>query len=129
MQTLGWDKVVSVSDNFLKIKLKAFDSSERQHFLNLSLSFEYPKVLPDVSVTLPSPFEPLWTVDSHFGTIYKQFKSCLDQFDVFWNNVEELQRNSWILEPESPNFAATTFRVALSRCLFLLFKNNFTFKN
>ena len=106
---------MDVVDDFLTIKLQAFDSADRKHTFDVLLSFNYPSEAPDVVATLPLPFKPLWTLDSNLRTIHNQFKSYLHQFERFWDEIEELKQNTWILEPESPNFAATSLQIALSK--------------
>jgi len=114
-QDLGWQNVENISDDFLTIKLRAHDSSERRHTFDIKLAFNYPNEVPEISATLPLPFNPLWTLNSDLSTIHSQFKLHLRQFERLWDEVEELKQNVWILEPESPNFAATSFQIALSK--------------
>ena len=95
--------------------MQANDNGERNHTYDVNLSYNYPSESPVVASTLPLPFNPLWTSDSELVTIHNQFKLYVCQFERFWENVEELKQNTWILEPESPNFAASSFRIALSK--------------
>ena len=96
------------------MELKILDSSEREHILNVTLDTNYPQSTPKLSSILPIPFESMWTADSDLSILYNQFKMFLKSFERLWDDVEELNQHCWILEPESPNFAATSFRIALS---------------
>lgn len=64
---------------------------------------------------VPVQFDLLWTSDSDLSVLYKQFKVHIQQFERFWDEIDELQENTWILEPESPNFSATLFRIAIGK--------------
>jgi len=112
-QALGWNHVHEISDDFSKLSLEVEDSSKRQHIMLLEFTPKYPAVPPRISCTLPHAFNLLWTQTSDLKNVCKQFTSALQQYQRFWDDVEELKCHAWILEPEYPNYAATTFRLAL----------------
>nr|CAB3244665.1 E3 ubiquitin-protein ligase FANCL [Phallusia mammillata] len=113
IEELGWEFLNDISDDFTQIQLKVCDSNERVHMLSLSFDANYPQTSPKVSSTLPFSFVPLWASGSSLSTLCSQFKTTLLLYERFWDEVEELKYNTWILEPECPNFSATTFRIAL----------------
>ena len=47
--------------------------------------------------------------------VYNQFRDVAQQYQEFWDMMEEIDRNTWILEPEKPTHSATYRRIAISR--------------
>ncbi|CAK8680021.1 E3 ubiquitin-protein ligase FANCL-like [Clavelina lepadiformis] len=115
LQDLKWDKIISISEDFQQIGVKFHDEADREHILHIELTPEYPKAAPTVKSVLPAPFQPLWPEGANLIILHDQFKTALQQYQRFWEEVDELNQKTWILEPENPNFAAFSFRIALGR--------------
>ncbi|KAG7269746.1 hypothetical protein CRUP_008966, partial [Coryphaenoides rupestris] len=49
METLGWDKLLFIDSEFRMLRLKASDSSERQHILTVKLKARHPQESPECS--------------------------------------------------------------------------------
>ena len=45
--------------------------------------------------------------------LYELFKEEVTKYEDMWDQLEELDRNSWVLEPEGISYGATYRRIAL----------------
>ncbi|XP_074143081.1 E3 ubiquitin-protein ligase FANCL isoform X1 [Sminthopsis crassicaudata] len=113
IETLGWDKLVYVDTSFSTIKLKAKDTSGREHLITLKLKTKYPTESPDCYVDLPLPFSVSWTPQSSLTDIHSQFLTTLESLKAFWDVMDEIDQKTWILEPEKPTRSATMRRIVI----------------
>uniref|UniRef100_A0A8D0C0R3 FA complementation group L n=1 Tax=Salvator merianae TaxID=96440 RepID=A0A8D0C0R3_SALMN len=92
IEALGWDKVVFVDPSFNAIKLKAEDSSGRDHLITLKLNAK-----------------------SSLLSIHSQFLAVLESLKEFWKALDEIDEKTWVLEPEKPARSATMRRIAIGK--------------
>ncbi|XP_024152764.1 E3 ubiquitin-protein ligase FANCL [Oryzias melastigma] len=113
METLGWDKMVYIDMEFQTLKLKAEDSSGRQHMFTVRLKAKHPAEAPECSADLPVPLSVTWTPQSTLEQLYSQFLLVLDSLTEFWDVLDEIDEKTWILEPENPSRSDTMRRIAI----------------
>uniref|UniRef100_A0A1A8RUG0 E3 ubiquitin-protein ligase FANCL n=1 Tax=Nothobranchius rachovii TaxID=451742 RepID=A0A1A8RUG0_9TELE len=113
METLGWDKMIFLDTNIQTLKLKAEDSSGRQHTLSIKLKSKYPAEAPECSADLPVPLNLTWTPQSSLKQLHSQFLLLLESLAEFWDVLDEIDQKTWILEPEKPSRSDTVRRVAI----------------
>ena len=85
--------------------------------MRIKLSPLFPTEKPYVQSSLPQPFEFLWASGSSIRNICEQFKTTLNLYQDYWDQVDELKFHTCILEPECPNYAATSFILAVGKQL------------
>ncbi|XP_011482406.1 E3 ubiquitin-protein ligase FANCL isoform X2 [Oryzias latipes] len=117
METLGWDKMVHIDMEFQTLKLKAEDSSGRQHMLTVRLKAKHPAEAPECSADLPVPLSVTWTPQSTLEQLYSQFLLVLEYLTEFWDVLDEIDEKTWILEPENPSRSDTMRRIAIGNNL------------
>ncbi|TSK22708.1 E3 ubiquitin-protein ligase FANCL [Bagarius yarrelli] len=61
IETLGWDKLIFIDTDFHTVKLRAEDSSHRQHVLTVRIKSKYPAEAPECSADLPVPLVIPWS--------------------------------------------------------------------
>ncbi|XP_029401085.1 E3 ubiquitin-protein ligase FANCL isoform X3 [Mus pahari] len=110
---IGWDKLACVESSFSTIKLKADDTSGREHLITVKLKAKYPVEPPDCVVDFPVPFSVSWTPQSSLVDVYSQFLVALETLKVFWDVMDEIDEKTWVLEPEKPPRSVTARRIAL----------------
>ncbi|XP_063157303.1 E3 ubiquitin-protein ligase FANCL isoform X2 [Candoia aspera] len=113
IETLGWNKVVFIDPGFSTIRLKAEDSSGRDHQITLKLNPKYPREPPDCLVDLPVEFSFSWTPHSSLLSIHSQFLAALESLKEFWDVLGEVDEKTWVLEPEKPTRNSTRRRIAI----------------
>uniref|UniRef100_A0A8C6M2Y4 FA complementation group L n=1 Tax=Nothobranchius furzeri TaxID=105023 RepID=A0A8C6M2Y4_NOTFU len=113
METLGWDKIIFLDTNIQTLKLKAEDSSGRQHTLSIKLKSKHPAEAPECSADLPVPLNLTWTPQSSLELLHSQFLLLLESLAEFWDVLDEIDQKTWILEPEKPSRSDTVRRVAI----------------
>uniref|UniRef100_A0A8P4GKT0 E3 ubiquitin-protein ligase FANCL n=1 Tax=Dicentrarchus labrax TaxID=13489 RepID=A0A8P4GKT0_DICLA len=113
METLGWAKLLSIDTEFQTLRLKAEDSSGRQHVLTVKLKSKHPAEAPECSADLPIPLVITWTPQSTLDQLHSQFLLLLESLTEFWDVLDEIDSKTWILEPEKPSRSDTTRRIAI----------------
>uniref|UniRef100_A0A671W801 E3 ubiquitin-protein ligase FANCL n=1 Tax=Sparus aurata TaxID=8175 RepID=A0A671W801_SPAAU len=113
METLGWAKLLFINTEFQTLRLKAEDSSGREHILTIKLKSKHPAEAPECSADLPIPLLITWTPQSTLDQLYNQFLLVLESLTKFWDVLDEIDSKTWILEPEKPSRSDTMRRIAV----------------
>ncbi|KAM9847385.1 E3 ubiquitin-protein ligase FANCL [Aulostomus maculatus] len=113
METLGWDKLFFIDTQFRTLRLKAEDSSGRQHILTVNLKSRHPAESPECSADLPVPLAVTWTPQMTLEQLHSQFLVVLETLTEFWDVLEEIDSKTWVLEPEKPSLSDTMRRIAI----------------
>uniref|UniRef100_A0A8C4TEW4 FA complementation group L n=1 Tax=Erpetoichthys calabaricus TaxID=27687 RepID=A0A8C4TEW4_ERPCA len=113
IEGLGWDKLSHISTDFSTVRLKAEDASGREHLITVKLQTKYPDEVPVCSADLPVPFILSWSSQSCLKNIHSQFLAMLESLKQFWDVMDEIDEQTWVLEPEKPTRSATMRRIAI----------------
>lgn len=114
LENIGWERVLSVNADFQSFQVKYEDLKRRQHVMQIKLHSQHPRQAPMITVDLPAKFDVVWTASSTLLDVFNQFVHNVDLYQDLWNNLNEVDRKTWILEPDNPTFAATNRRIAVS---------------
>ncbi|XP_064788504.1 E3 ubiquitin-protein ligase FANCL isoform X4 [Oncorhynchus masou masou] len=107
-------KLVSIDTEFCTLRLRAEDSSGRQHVVTVKLKPKHPVEAPWCSADLPVPLAMTWTPQSSLGHVHTQFLLLLESLAEFWAVLDEIDEKTWVLEPEKPSRADTMRRIAIA---------------
>uniref|UniRef100_A0A6Q2YKV2 E3 ubiquitin-protein ligase FANCL n=1 Tax=Esox lucius TaxID=8010 RepID=A0A6Q2YKV2_ESOLU len=113
MEDLGWDKLVFIDTEFRTLRLKAEDSSGRQHVVTVKLKPKHPLEAPVCTADLPVPLAMTWTAQSSLTHVHTQFLLLLESLAEFWAVLDEIDQKTWVLEPEKPSRADTMRRIVI----------------
>ncbi|XP_056291106.1 E3 ubiquitin-protein ligase FANCL isoform X1 [Pseudoliparis swirei] len=113
METLGWGRLLFIDTEFRTLRLKAEDSSGREHVLTVTLKSRHPAEAPGCSADLPVPLAITWTPQTTLDQLHGQFLLVLESLAEFWGVLDEIDGKTWVLEPERPSRADTTRRIAI----------------
>ncbi|KAJ7380003.1 hypothetical protein OS493_012765 [Desmophyllum pertusum] len=115
LETIGWEKLAYVDPSFQVLKLAARDNKEREHVVTVHLSPQHPDVTPTCTTDLPGKrFTFTWSSQSlPLQQLYHQFQQVLSHFEDFWDMLDEIDSNTWVLEPDHPSRSCTNRRIAL----------------
>ena len=118
LETLGWDKVVTLSDDLSSLTLESVDAAHRRHVLTLSLPPSFPLRPPVVTSTdLPIALNLPKSSPLYYSLvdILRQFDGVLEQCQRLWDDLDDLDANTWVIEPTAPTRSVTYRRIALGR--------------
>ena len=127
LDAAGWSSLLSVSPTLDEIELAVEDTAGRRHALRLSLPSDYPRSPPRAQVALPAPFDLRWpsgmatqlspSLDMARGPsllgALSQFRAALARHQQLWDILDDLDANTWVLEPKNPTRDCVTRRVAI----------------
>lgn len=116
LEHIGWDSIVDINDTLDVIQFVVQDEKQRRHELSLWISERYPMECPVLSnYYLPSEFKVDWKDGYELKDIIAQFKIALSGYQLFWDAMDELDQDTWILEPEIPYRDCKTRRIAIGK--------------
>uniref|UniRef100_UPI003590102B E3 ubiquitin-protein ligase FANCL-like isoform X1 n=1 Tax=Myxine glutinosa TaxID=7769 RepID=UPI003590102B len=110
---LGWDKISFVDEEFKNINLRLHDACGREHVFALKIKPQYPKEPPECRADLPVPFHLTWPQEGSLESVLTQASDAMDALTAFWDEMDEIDQNTWVLEPERPTRGDTIRRLAL----------------
>eukprot|EP00026_Physarum_polycephalum_P004718 Phypoly_transcript_04741.p1 GENE.Phypoly_transcript_04741~~Phypoly_transcript_04741.p1 ORF type:complete len:368 (+),score=56.28 Phypoly_transcript_04741:925-2028(+) len=113
LQEIGWDQVVELSPDLSSFKIRLLDSANREHVVSFKVPADYPASAPTCHAQFPVALEAKWGRSVSLLQVLDQWKKVMEDFQEFWNEMENLDKHTWVLEPEHPNPAATTRRIAI----------------
>ena len=99
-------EIVKSFDNDL-ITLQYTDSGERTHFISLDLS------MPNISfiTALPEIFAPNFNA---VEDVYRSFTAIVDKYQDFWNVLDGIDNDTWVIEPNPGTRDIPRRRIVLS---------------
>tara|TARA_B100000795_G_C22797293_1_gene440012 strand:+ start:1867 stop:3093 length:1227 start_codon:yes stop_codon:yes gene_type:complete len=145
LSTIGWDRVRNVDDNFQQLELACTDNSGRSHIVQIELPSDYPKSPPICILNVPETNSKnnssnssttnhtnhttnnhhqrskrtrtvLWVPgQQHLRAVLEQAKVWLSEYNTFWNEFDDFDANTWILEPVRPSRSDSLRRIALRK--------------
>jgi len=106
LQSLGWDCVRGVQDNFGAVTLVHVDDAGREHACKLLLDLDghARDALVDLPLALALP--PKAAVSTAFGL----FKALVARFQPLWAELERIDAACRVLDPAMPAPRAVTYR-------------------
>lgn len=95
--------------------------------MTVKLPADYPASTPECSADLPVAFALRWQPKSStLQDLLEQYQKvsplgyamhsqgkALEQFQDLWDVLEDIDSNTWILEPEHPTYSSLMRRIAL----------------
>lgn len=92
----------SISNDLHKINFVINDNNNRHH--NLSIEFLGSIISSSIKINtdLPLPFDYIYNNTNTFENIIESFKSKLEIYQLFWDNMDDIDNNTWVIEPENP---------------------------
>ena len=114
IEAIGWDRVQNVHTSLSSLTVSCKDRADRIHELVITVPPDYPANPPSLSGALPTPIDLQWnSSSSRLVDAVAQFEVGLDKFQALWVLLDELDKNSCILDPVNPSRADTHRRIAL----------------
>ncbi|KDR06870.1 E3 ubiquitin-protein ligase FANCL isoform X2 [Zootermopsis nevadensis] len=102
LEVLGLDHVLHVSSSLNEVKLQTVDQAGRNHILNLSLGMNYPSSPPVIHADLPEQLVRNIKTGSSLAAIYKSFVQQVSGLQMFWEVLDEVDRECWVIDPDNP---------------------------
>lgn len=112
LDTIGWQRVTDVSSDFTKLTIKTLDSKKREHVIWVKMP-QAEEDNPVITCDLPLPFKPIWTGKTGLREIVERFEEQLKIHQVFWDVMDQLDQETWILEPQNPTRGSNSRRIVI----------------
>lgn len=102
IEEIGWERVVNLDEGFKNIDFSIPDAAGREHVLSVHVPASYPAHVPACRALLPRPFVLTWKYGGCLGDILSQFGAALEQYQALWDELDDLDKHTHVLEPERP---------------------------
>jgi len=123
----GYGHFLELNDKMTKVSVHFFDEKGREHNLVGELSPNFPSDTPTWTCDLPIDFVPDWKVvskafdEKHSGGLYNcvtSFIELISSYQLLWNELEDLDTNTWVIDPPLPaRLSCTNRRIMLMQGL------------
>jgi E3 ubiquitin-protein ligase FANCL len=110
LEAIGWQRVTEVSPDFSRVSIRTLDKKKREHIFTVHISQEGP---PTIDCVLPITFKPSWSEKTTLCEVVARFEEQLCAHQRFWDVMDELDRETWVLEPEQPSRQCNFRRIVL----------------
>ncbi|KAK7901143.1 hypothetical protein WMY93_017912 [Mugilogobius chulae] len=107
------ESLLFIDTDFRTLKLKADDSSGREHILTVKLKTKHPTEAPECAADVPVPLAFHWTPQTTLTQLHGQFLQLLQSLTEFWDVLDEIDLKTWVLEPEKPSRSDAMRRIAI----------------
>lgn len=116
LDDMGWDRVLKVNEDMTVIQMRSVDSANREHVFDVVIPPEYPRVPPIVQAVLPCRIALPWsTTGGNLVEMITIVDREVKRFEKLFDELTEIDRFTWVLEPAQPTFAITSRRLAIER--------------
>lgn len=118
---VGWDRIVWLAKDLSAFKIAILDVSGRRHSVQLTLPPSFPDDAPVVSCDLPRSFRPVWNPQTNrIGDVVEQFETEIESLQRLWDSLDDLDVNTWVIEPTAPSRSCTKRRIVLEHHITLV---------
>ncbi|XP_054758109.2 E3 ubiquitin-protein ligase FANCL-like [Lytechinus pictus] len=113
LETLGWDMVTHLEPDLSQFELTCNYSSDKTHNIAVQVHSEHPSNTPVCTNIEKDYFKLHWTPKLHLDDVLTKFEGFLLKYGSFWEEMAEIDNNTWVLEPEKPGPMDVSRRIAL----------------
>ncbi|EGC36390.1 hypothetical protein DICPUDRAFT_151143 [Dictyostelium purpureum] len=146
LDDIGWDKIVEIDKNtFSTFEILLLDIKNREYSIEFAINENYPSQLPLIRCDLPiDNLELVNRIQNHnqqllleekhkqkqdeiknkysIINILKLIEIMINEYQEFFDVMDDIDSNSWVLEPENPKRSSTYRRIALGNGCSLCFE-------
>eukprot|EP00029_Vermamoeba_vermiformis_P007187 TRINITY_DN3032_c0_g1_i1.p1 TRINITY_DN3032_c0_g1~~TRINITY_DN3032_c0_g1_i1.p1 ORF type:complete len:293 (+),score=6.36 TRINITY_DN3032_c0_g1_i1:107-880(+) len=113
---IGWSNLAYINHELNALHVKIRDKKNREHVVQIETGPEYPSTAPKTTADVPRPIELLWNPkQSNLMDVIAQYQKGVEPFDDFWETMDDLDKNTCVLEPENPRRSNTMRRIAIGK--------------
>ena len=114
---VGWHRIVSVSQDMLRVVCSLEDHAGRTHTAELHLSSEYPLQPPRCHIALPKALQTA-VPSADGGTLQAVLAACeaaLDKYQPFFAAMDAVDRSAKVLQPPGGRVLTSLFAFGCPR--------------
>ena len=115
IREIGWDRVTRVDPTLSFFEVSFHDSKNRKIEIRFDLEHGFPRTIPKVTGNLPIPVNFEWNPQtSKLVDVVNQYKEMTPMFDIFWRQLEEIDKEGYVIEPREPSLNCCMRRIVLT---------------
>lgn len=117
IKKIGWNYISGIDPAFTYIEITLNDPKERKIVVRFSLDgTNYPNSKPKVDSNLPIPVNFDWNRNSStLFDIIELYREKIQLLQRFWDQMDDLDNNTYVIEPAKPTLSCTYRRIVISQ--------------
>ena len=96
------------------MEVNIHDQMSRLHVLRLEFPSDYPQSSPASFCALPVATQVRWDWKRRLEGLVQDYGKVLEKYQNLWNNLDDLDEHTWIVEPECPNRSGSVPQILIS---------------
>ncbi|KAH0786481.1 E3 ubiquitin-protein ligase FANCL [Histomonas meleagridis] len=115
IREIGWDLVSNIDPTLSFFEVIITDKKGRKIEVRFDFQPTFPKTPPKVTTNLPITPKYEWdSTKSHLVSIIEIIKDQIPLFEPLWSQLEELDREAFVIEPREPSLNCCIRRIVLT---------------
>ena len=115
IKEIGWGQISNIDPTLSFFEVMISDEKDRKIEIRFDLDNEFPNLPPKVTTNLPVPINFDWVPQtSQLNDILVSIKEMIPNFDKFWSQLEELDKEAFVIEPNEPTLNCCIRRIVLT---------------
>ncbi|RHZ59955.1 hypothetical protein Glove_360g162 [Diversispora epigaea] len=112
LNSIGWEKLEILDPSLRNLTLKLSDSSSRKHSIHISIPTSYPHALLNARADIPSISMTQFQA-TNLKDVINYYSKEFGNFQEVWAMLDDIDLNTWVLEPDKPKRSDLMRRIAL----------------
>ncbi|CAG8497640.1 7291_t:CDS:2 [Diversispora eburnea] len=112
LNSIGWEKLEILDPSLRNLTLKLSDSSSRKHIIYISIPTSYPHALLNARADIPSISMTKFQA-ANLKDVINYYSKEFGNFQEVWEMLDDIDLNTWVLEPDKPKRSDLMRRIAL----------------
>ncbi|RUP50519.1 WD-repeat region-domain-containing protein [Jimgerdemannia flammicorona] len=113
LESIGWHRVHDIDPSLAEFSIHITDTSRRTHKLHVRLPATYPFSAPAITADLPVAAAGAEGKGKRLAALVEHFTGEVKRYADLWDCLDDLDGQTWRLEPEKPTRAEAWRRLAL----------------
>ena len=115
IRDIGWECVTKVDPTLSFFEVAFPDSKGRRIEIRFDISPTFPRTPPKVTGNLPGEVTFEWNPQtSKLLDILHKYREITPSFDAFWEELECIDRDGYVIEPQEPSLSCCMRRIVLT---------------
>eukprot|EP01132_Coremiostelium_polycephalum_P002832 gene2832-3518_t len=112
---IGWDNITKIDKSLSQIEVLLKDNKFRRFKIEIKIPDRYPNQIPKIQHHLPNENLQIPHTNNIYSlpSIIKLLGQSIEEYQDFFDIMDEIDSNTWVLEPEHPKRSSTYRRIAL----------------
>ena len=112
---IGWNLISKIDPALTFIEVSIADDHDRKVVIRFDFDPAFPRIPPKFISNLPKQVKFEWYPNSsHLSQIVELHQKKMQVYQTLWNQLSDLDENSYVIEPHEPSLSCCMRRIVLN---------------